>query len=318
MPRFEIPGDPIHVTYGHDELAGVFLSVFDERISWSETATKEVNDVTHKVGLGDGGGSYFDLHTGTMGFGVKVDEETMATYLRRYGVTDDKIISQLPLNLKSTLKGRCLNCKTGRFKCSSCGVMKYCSKNCQTEDWALHKLFCNAKKKPSSDGSWGGENAGDPARRPRSVQAYFFPEESREVELVWLPCKYEEAADDDDFGYWDLDTSEYVHFRGVIRSNLYPDQDTSLNCSYKLFHEDGFLINGRSKVNECMKRIITKKVGLGDLSNTHWKGNLLLVKADKQPDGENDQYENITVQDIPDAIKFITDITSSYTHKLRR
>jgi hypothetical protein len=55
-----------------------------------------VNHVTESIGVGDGGGSYFDLHTGAHGFGIKVDGATMATYLRRFGVPDTAI-AQLPL-----------------------------------------------------------------------------------------------------------------------------------------------------------------------------------------------------------------------------
>eukprot|EP00956_Cyclotella_meneghiniana_P024699 scaffold49972_cov23-Cyclotella_meneghiniana.AAC.1 len=47
----------------------------------------------------DGVGSYFDLHTGSHGFGMKVDHDTMATYLKRFGVSEEKI-SELPLTLK--------------------------------------------------------------------------------------------------------------------------------------------------------------------------------------------------------------------------
>jgi len=53
-------------------VTGFFLSVYDARLKWNADASKEVNDVTEKVGVCDGGGSYFDLHTGHGGFGFKV------------------------------------------------------------------------------------------------------------------------------------------------------------------------------------------------------------------------------------------------------
>jgi hypothetical protein len=36
-----------------------------------------------------------------------------------------------------------INCiKEGALSCGRCGVAKYCSKSCQTQDWKLHKLTC--------------------------------------------------------------------------------------------------------------------------------------------------------------------------------
>jgi hypothetical protein len=72
MVRYEIDNYPIKICYGHDQVTGFFLSVYDARLKWNADASKEVNDVTEKVGVRDGGGSYFDLHTGHGGFGFKV------------------------------------------------------------------------------------------------------------------------------------------------------------------------------------------------------------------------------------------------------
>lgn len=96
MPRYEIPGDPIRVVYGLDDLTGVFLSVYDKRLEYDPSESRRVNAVTEAFGVQDGGGSYFDLHTGRAGVGIRVDDETMATYLRRYGVPEDKIVALLP------------------------------------------------------------------------------------------------------------------------------------------------------------------------------------------------------------------------------
>ena len=96
MPRFEIPGDPIKVVYGYEDCLGldlpsVFLQVYDNRLTYSGNASQEVNKVTEKVGFRDGGGCYFGLHTGKMGFGPEVDDETMVVYLKRFGVTEVQI-----------------------------------------------------------------------------------------------------------------------------------------------------------------------------------------------------------------------------------
>lgn len=98
MPRFAIEGDPIRVAFGYDDPVGVFLSVYDKRLGYDPNATSNVNAVTEAIGVHDGGGSYFDLHTGPTGFGIRVDDKTMATYLKRYGVTQEQI-EKLPLAL---------------------------------------------------------------------------------------------------------------------------------------------------------------------------------------------------------------------------
>ena len=103
MPRFEIAGDPASVAYGYDEgLSNVFLSCFDKRLKFDSDASDQANAVTEGIGSGDGGGCYFELHTGVYGFGAKVDHETMATYLRRFGVPDDSILAIPLLNIRSS------------------------------------------------------------------------------------------------------------------------------------------------------------------------------------------------------------------------
>jgi hypothetical protein len=55
MPRFEIPGDPIHLAYGYSNFSGVFLSVFDNRLQYNDCAPDAVNAVSASIGVGDGG-----------------------------------------------------------------------------------------------------------------------------------------------------------------------------------------------------------------------------------------------------------------------
>ena len=68
MVRYIIKQGPITVAYGTDEVSGVFLSVSDSRLEYDSEASDKVNDVTSEVGtVNDGGGSYFDIHTGKTG-----------------------------------------------------------------------------------------------------------------------------------------------------------------------------------------------------------------------------------------------------------
>jgi len=125
--RFEIQqSEHIKVVYGQDVVSGVFLAVTDARLEYQVEATREVNHrIAESVGLGDGGGSYFDLHTGAHGVGAQVDPKTMATYLRRYGLPDEDVRLLLPST--NTNRQLCCICKApGRSCCShSCRTQRY-------------------------------------------------------------------------------------------------------------------------------------------------------------------------------------------------
>jgi hypothetical protein len=100
---------PIHLAYGFSfPLPGVFLSVSDRRLKYETSATKGGNAVSEAIGLQDGGGSYFDIHTGKVGgFGIQVDDETMASYLLRYMLSEEQIRA-LPLKVQAV--GAARNC----------------------------------------------------------------------------------------------------------------------------------------------------------------------------------------------------------------
>ena len=46
MPRYTIGGFPIHIAYGSNEVCGIFPSTFDDRLSYDESASNDVKDVT--------------------------------------------------------------------------------------------------------------------------------------------------------------------------------------------------------------------------------------------------------------------------------
>jgi len=91
MVRYEIKGQNITVAYGLDHVHGAFLSVFDKRLRYDDTASDKVNSIGLNIGPKDGGGGYFDFDTDDYGFGMKVSKETMAVYLKRYGVTSARV-----------------------------------------------------------------------------------------------------------------------------------------------------------------------------------------------------------------------------------
>ena len=96
MPRYEIQDKFLRVAYGVADNSGVFLSVYDSRLKYDPKQSHQVNAVTESFQSGEG--CYLDLHTGPIGFGQRVDDDTMATYLRRFGASEDQI-TMLPLRL---------------------------------------------------------------------------------------------------------------------------------------------------------------------------------------------------------------------------
>ncbi|KAF9112176.1 hypothetical protein BGX27_003838 [Mortierella sp. AM989] len=93
MVRFEKNEGHINIAWGHDEaLSGYFLAVVDRRLSWDEEANSDVNKICKKVS-GSGGGSYFNLNTYRFGgFGHKVSETTIFTFMKRYGIDPTTIL----------------------------------------------------------------------------------------------------------------------------------------------------------------------------------------------------------------------------------
>lgn len=132
MPRFTIDGDPISVAFGYEDdpgLANVFLSVDDKRLEYDGDASEAVNAVTQKVGVGDGGGSYFNLHTGRFGFGIQVDDKTMEVYLKRFGVPQEQI-DALPLQVpKSSWALRASEARSLRTSAPRTGICAVCCKS---------------------------------------------------------------------------------------------------------------------------------------------------------------------------------------------
>ena len=289
--EYVIAGTPIRVAYGYSESPGVFLSVCDERLEYDENATDEVNVVTANIWVKDGGGSYFDLHTGLSGYGLKVDDKTMATFLERYGVTDEQI-RLLPLQLdigNAAVKKRspdvCDVCnKQASSWCSRCVEVDYCSKDCQKKAWAVHKVFCGIQQHQAI-----ASDTDD-----RYIRALFLPENEATPLLVNLPLK---RVQDEDGRFRHIDATLYIDgMTGTFRSDFFPKQDPTWEEAYHLLYKDDALIDGLSMENCCLKNIV-EKVAKGVFGDQrflpkgskhlnrgpaiHFKGNILVVKAEK-------------------------------------
>ena len=329
--RVEIPGDPISVAYGYG-ITGVFLSVFDKRLEYDPISSREVNAVAESIGVGDGGGSYFDLHTGSHGFGIKVDHDTMATYLKRFGVSEEKI-SELPLTLTgvgywtsvkpgtSTKKVGsskiCTNCRVKSRSCKDCKechkLVPYCSKECQKKDWRIHKLFCGLHEQEVSNGV---------KLSSKSVRAFLFPEDAEMPKLIHLPL-VRVGADQGDITsssfYLKLNLEEFIQGpTDSIRSDFFTDESIrSLPKAYHVICKDGFGSDG-SKMNLCVLKLFQKyeKIHGGcsqEPCDPHWRNNIIVVKAEPVVAGWGSTQldticEDISIADATEVVKFL------YTH----
>lgn len=78
------------VRFGFDDGIGVFLSVLDARLRGTNGETEEVVDVLKSIGEGDG--SYSNVHTGRKGIGSTVGKKTMVRFLKGYDLPDIRIL----------------------------------------------------------------------------------------------------------------------------------------------------------------------------------------------------------------------------------
>lgn len=139
----------IRIAWGYDDaLQGYFFTVYDDRLKWQKGQSSEVDKVTEKVSM-DGGGNYFDLNTyPTGGFGTRVSEKTMFTFMRRYGINPGKIKSSdggmggEAGDVKECAHSECRMPEAVLKRCAKCKNVWYCSRECQTADWSSHKVIC--------------------------------------------------------------------------------------------------------------------------------------------------------------------------------
>jgi hypothetical protein len=320
--------------YGFDEFHGVFLSVFDKRLKYNSEATAEVNRVTESIGVNDGGGSYLDLHTGQTGFGRKVDDLTMATFLKRYGVTDHQV-SMLPLSLDSSVSRmseeviargeQCNICSEHSKKsCGKCTKIHYCSPDCQRKAWPIHNIFCQVKG-PADDGISSAEK--------RSVDALFLAQDEATPQLIRLPLVWKDGKDHEG-GFWSTDTSMFIHgVVGIFRSDFFPGAaGLHLTSAYHVFYKDDFLRDVGSKENCCLRALVgaVAKSVYGNQRNLpkgsktlnrgpplHFQGNLLVVKREKN-DGpylgstSEGKHRNVRLEDAHEIATLLYKVNIAY------
>jgi hypothetical protein len=283
--------------------------------------------VAESIGVMDGGGSYFDLHTGINGFGLrfglKVDDATMVTFLKRFGVSQEHI-AVLPLatipratrpDAPIQVHPSCTLCGLpAKNKCTNCRQVYYCSKGCQRLEWPLHKIFCQMETIPNA------------IANQRSVRAILFPEREERPKFVHLPLERMEESSDLDPPGWKLEKGEYIHgISGFCRSDLqkgYNDDDQS--CAYHILFKDDVLVDGESQDNVCVATVLKAKVK-SVIKNVesfsipaHWRNNILIIKSGKYQkysscDCDN-EYEDMRLEDVSHSVRYLFKASMDYSN----
>jgi hypothetical protein len=91
MVRYEIKQNNITIAYGFDKITGLFLSIYDKRLEWEEDNTDEINAICEKISE-DGGGCYLSMYTSGIGFGHKVNKETIIQFMKKYNVNQEHLL----------------------------------------------------------------------------------------------------------------------------------------------------------------------------------------------------------------------------------
>lgn len=314
MPRFTIEGSPISVAYGFDEewICGVFLAVTDSRLEWKEDASKEVNEVTESIGIKDGGGSYFDLHTGLNGFGKRVSKETMRVYLSRYGVNKQRIDELFEGKLTKTEKTcekeienlKISKSKKKRIKkreklaaCNKAAEITCAKCGCET-DWENHKLICDTLPFPVKKST------------EKSVYAIYLPEIGEKPVLVEVPIKSGYDDDDDDDGGDNPQTKSFIG-KGRFQRNAYMprnplNEKRVMRDMLVITYRDDFLVDGCSKSNEIVYKMTKGKI------HHDWRGPILIMKASGVQINYTQDFLDIKLSDFPDIVDYFLWYGSSY------
>ena len=278
-------GSPVSIAFGFDESSQYFLSVFDKRLEIKDGVSEEVNKVAMNVGIKDGGGSYFDLHTGTKGFGMKVSNDTMKCYLSRFGVPKAKIddlfsgkYSKTKPELADDLEK--LKIPKSDDECEKCGCAK---------EWVNHKSICDALPFPVKN------------TQQKSFYGIYLPEDGERPVLVLVPIK--QMYDDYFKSNWDLPLYDSFLGKNTSPSDFYwtrnmVNQKRIMRNKLIITYRDDFLIDGTSKDNQVVKKITKGKV------YHNWKGPILIMKGTGVTMNPTENYLDIQTSDFPDIVDF--------------
>jgi hypothetical protein len=293
--RFEFENSPhIKVAYGSDSVNGVFLSVFDDRLEYDDKASDEVNAITEKVGVKDGGGSYFDLHTRENGYGFQVSNEAMRVFLYRYGVPEDKINSIF--KEASIMAENCKGCNLVEGvvqmrsilpdkRCAKCKTKRYCSRECQTKDWPIHKYICDSLPFPPKSQS--------PSKH---VYCFYLPENGKKVNVIQV--EIERCFDETKKAYFDeplLD--DYIGKSNKAYMTL-KKSESMYSVPLVIIH---MCMNQADVSNELVKKLTVSK------SVFNWKGSLIVMKINSPTTSDLLSFVDVDLTDYKKMVDLLCD-----------
>jgi hypothetical protein len=297
MPSYHISASPfVSISYGYDNVSGVYLSVFDSRLDYSDTQSEEVNQIAadtcvsdeHGVGVN---GCYVDLYTGkTSLVGKKVCEETMGVFMIRFGLSQGQVngcFAGLKSDTSSKSESACLVCSELTAKsCTSCKCSYYCSRECQQKDWPLHKFICTSLPLPVKRST------------SSSVYGILLDEDSLKPKFIEVQLKTTSVFENQSVEEVDL-----VPFLGPNDYGLHQMPRNVVNPSRKMRNtlvfrfRDAFLYDG-SKPNKCIQKM-TKNRQFHD-----WRGPIVVLKSAGTNLYVNTSYMDIESSDVADLIDY--------------
>lgn len=288
MTRYTIEGSPISVAYGEDKVTGVFLSVFDSRLEYQDNVSAEVNEVAESIGVKDGGGGYFDLHTGKNGFGKKVSKETMRVYFSRYGVKKQHIDKLLGTKKEDESKLQSCENAMESLKIFDCYLPKEC-------DLDLNQNLINDTlpfpiKKPPT---------GSIIRK--SIYAIYLPETGIKPILVDVPIKV--MLDKNGKPYEDPQIQDFIGKGIHLARSCMPynplNEKRVMSNTLEINYRDNFLVDGRSKKNEVVQKITKGMAGYD------WRGPMIVLKFKGVESFHKQDHLDIELTDFPDIVDFL-------------
>ena len=280
MQKYTIEGSPITVTYGEDKENGVYLCAYDERLRHDETAKEEEKKVFQNQ-TKDKNGLYFNIRTGGQESAEKVSKTTMADFLQKFGVPEKQIEELLKAK---AISSKCEICKTvTTTSCSKCHVVYYCSKECQTKDWSIHKYFCGSlpiPKKLPGEKSVYGILLPEKEKNPRLVKV-LLKEKDIGGEIVAMPdCRAIIGA--------------HCDHRDMPYNPLKGNKPLPKMLVFKF--RDNFLNDG-SLPNQTVANITKGK------KTVDWRGPILVIKLKDCDDST--EYFDMEMKDLSDVIDFL-------------
>jgi hypothetical protein len=294
MTRFEIEDTHTTTAYGTDPVTGVFLSVYDKRLAYDPNASKEVNAISEQIGVQDGSGNYFDLHTGKQGFGLRVSNATMRVFLARYGVPQDKI--NFVFQEASLMDPNCRACESeAAKKCAKCKTVKYCGKECQTKDWPIHKYICDSLPFPPKNES-----------SLRTVYCFLLPENGDKIQVIQV--ELERELDPISKKYYDKpkleqymgrDLEDYIPRASKRKDAVYSINLIIMRKNLEYENDDG------SVTNKLAKKLTNNQVSYD------WKGPLVAMKfADVDKSNSNDllKFVDIDAKDLKNMVELLAGV----------